>query len=460
MKQISQIVFAFIIISNVFAQGPHDPQLYGMTQYGGADHKGTIFHYTPSTQTYSVDYEFKIKAKGIGPKCEIVSDNNGKYYGTTTSGGAYNAGVIFSWDSLTNEYKEIFDFTMLDGADARGGMILYNNKFYGLTNKGGANDMGVIYEWDIATNIYTKKYDMDSINGKNPDGSLALMGNKFYGVTREGGAYNKGVLFEWNPTTNVYTKKNDFDSINGSNPVGKLMPFGANKLYAMTNKGGALDVGIIYEYDYVTDVTTKKFDFNNIDGAYPMGYLSLYNNKFYGLTYEGGIYQGSVPGEHFGVIFEWDPVTNGFVKKIDLGAILFSTYRSGHGSFSSLTLKGNNFWGTATEGIYGGVIFKWNPSTNVFIDQFYTFAGASQCEHDKFDVGSNCFGALFLSGNYLLGANETYGGSYKGSIYKYLPDSNQMVNSVHMGATNGSYPKGTLAKIKNKLYGLTYQGWE
>ena len=192
---------------SISAQSPHAARLYGMTQYGSYYSKGFIFHYTPGTHTFTTDYSFQIKVKGRTPKCEMVTGNNGKYYGTTTAGGNYNAGVLFEWDSVTNVYNDLHHFTGIDGRDARGGMVLYNNKLYGSTNEGGANNYGVIYEWDIAANTYSKKIDLDSAGGRNPTGSLTVVNNIFYGFTSSGGVHDKGVLFEWNPATNVYSKK-------------------------------------------------------------------------------------------------------------------------------------------------------------------------------------------------------------------------------------------------------------
>ncbi len=444
MKNFFTTIFTAILTIANYAQSPHAAQLYGMTQYGSNNSKGTIFHYTPSTQAYTLDYEFKVKAKGITPKCQIVSGNNGKYYGTTTAGGDYGAGVLFEWDSITSVYKDLYNFTGSDGKDARGGMILYNNKLYGTTNEGGEYNFGVIYEYDITTNICTKKVDMDSINGKNPDGSLALVGNKFYGITHDGGIHNKGVLFEWNPATNIYSKKYDFDSINGSNPVGRLTEYNG-KLYAMTNTGGANNVGVIYEWDYNTNSYIKKIDFNNTNGAFPLGYLTLYNNKFYGTTYGGGIYQATGQGP-FGVIFEYNPANNAFVKKKDL---------VNFGPLGSLTLKNNIFWFT---GYNSTGIFSWNPATNVLAAKYGFGSFSYACELDRQAIGIEPFESLFLSGNYLLGSASLGAGPYFGTLYKFYPDSNKIVGLVNMEATDGSYPKGSLTKQGNKLYGLTYQG--
>lgn len=452
MKKILLSLSLLVVVLIVNAQSPHAARLYGMTQYGGANKKGTIFHYIPETQSYTVDYVFKTKVKGKAPKCEIVTGNNGKYYGTTTAGGANNAGVLFELDSITNTYQELHDFTGLNGKDARGGMVLYNSKFYGMTNIGGANNDGVIYEWDITTNTYTKKIDLINSTGSNPTGSMIQINNLFYGFTSSGGLYNKGVLFEWNPATNVYTKKFDFDSIHGTNPVGKLAYYNG-MFYGMCNIGGAFNQGVIYEWNYSTNTVTKKFDFDNIpSGAYPMGQLTLYNNKFYGTTYEGGIYQTTAQGQHFGIIFEYDPANNIFTKKVDLGDQYYS-----FGPLGSLTLKGNTFWGTTSEGLFSGGIFSWVPATNSFTDHYYQ-QGSGACEIDKISTGTASFESLCVSGDFLLGSSSAGAGNNEGCIYKYYPDSNEVTGVVTMLATDGSYPKGSLTKVGNKLYGLTFQG--
>ncbi len=442
-----------------YAQSPHAAQLYGTTQVGGPEHLGSIFHLTPSTQTVTIDHNFQKKYKGKNPKCEIVAPGNGKYYGTTSAGGANNAGVIFSWDSVANDYNEIYNFTTTDGMDPRGGMIHYNGKLYGMCDSGGVNNMGTIYEWDIATNTFTKRIDLDSLGGKNPVGSLTLVDTVFYGFTNSGGIHNKGVLFTWNPVTNVYIKKFDFDSISGSNPVGKLVPFNG-KLYAMCNAGGSFNWGTVYEWNYITNAVIKKIDFNFTNGATPMGFLTLYNNKFYGMTYEGGIYDVG-PFDHGGVIFEWNPTTNGYTKKKDLLKSTGTNQITG-GSYASLILVGNVFYGNTTDGVIPrGTLFRWDPATNLFTDLFansFTNYYYNMCEEWKAPFGNDPYGTLLLSGNNLIGATASFGGQGSGVLFDYSIDSNQVLRSVHMEAPDGKYPRAALTKVGKKLYGTTPYG--
>jgi uncharacterized repeat protein (TIGR03803 family) len=90
-----------------------------------------------------------------------------------------------------------------------------------------------------------------------------------YGFTRFGGATSEGVLFEFDPTTNTYAKKLDFGGTNfGSGPAGSLALSPNEKLYGGTNYGGANNQGVLFEYDPATSTFTKKLDFNGTNGAH------------------------------------------------------------------------------------------------------------------------------------------------------------------------------------------------
>ncbi|UAY52024.1 T9SS type A sorting domain-containing protein [Ferruginibacter albus] len=447
------LFISFLFSSTLIAQSPHAAQLYGVTTFGGNNYLGSIFHYTPGTNIFTTDYSFERKVQGATPKCKIVAPGNGKYYGTTTSGGNYNAGVIFVWDSATNEYTEPYHFTGIDGNDARGEMIEYDHKFYGITNLGGTNNAGVIYEWDYSNNVYTKKIDLDNASGSNPDGTLTLIGNKFYGFTHTGGQYNKGVLFEWDVTSNTYTKKFDFDSTKGSNPVGKLVPFNG-KLYAMCNAGGSSNMGTLYEWDYVTNTVTKKVDFTGTNGSHPLGFLSFYNNNLYATTYDGGTH-------NYGVIFQYNPTSNTYTKKLDMGFVYYPQLGNIRTVYplGSLTLKGNIFWGVTSNGNSAGAIFSYDPATNVFSDYFFNnSSGYPVCDVGLTTPAAESYESFLVSGNMLLGTYSSAGVTYTGCIFKFLPDSNQFVSAVHMGAADGLYPNTYLTKLNNKLFGVTATG--
>ena len=141
----------------------------------------------------------------------------------------------------------------------------------------------MLFEYDTTTDIYTVKFEFDNVynptnpfsfSGKNPLGSLIQSTNgKLYGMTIYGGTSNIGVVFEFDPVTDTYSKKLDFDGSNGKNPEGSLMQASNGNLYGMTRYGGTDNVGVIFEFDSATDTYSKKLDFNYYNGFGPLGGL-------------------------------------------------------------------------------------------------------------------------------------------------------------------------------------------
>lgn len=81
--------------------------LYGTTQWGGLpgcfefQGCGTIFSLTPPASpggswTETVLYRFTGSADGSGPNGSLAVDSHGVLYGTTSAGGYYNEGTVFS----------------------------------------------------------------------------------------------------------------------------------------------------------------------------------------------------------------------------------------------------------------------------------------------------------------------------------------------------------------------------
>jgi len=78
--------------------------LYGMTSGGGDDYGGTIFQMDTNgtlITLYSFPYDDSyIYFDGNAPEATLVQGTDGNFYGTTSSGGDYNKGTVFSF-SLT-----------------------------------------------------------------------------------------------------------------------------------------------------------------------------------------------------------------------------------------------------------------------------------------------------------------------------------------------------------------------
>ena len=423
-------------------------KFYGLTSTGGANDQGLLFEYDPVNNTYSKKFDFS-PANGTYPYGGLVLASNGLLYGMTTSGGAFSRGVLFEYDPVGGSFLNRFDFSATNGADPQGNLIQAstNGKLYGMTPNGGANNEGVLFEYDPVTFAFQKKIDfLSTTNGSNPKGDLVEAPNlKLYGMTSGGGTNSVGVLFEYNPIGNVFTKKVNFSAASsGANPNGSLMVAGNGKLYGLTSNGGSGNSGTLFDYVAGTTFVNKNFDFTSTFGTNPQGSLVQAGNGFlYGTGFNGG-------ATNEGTIFEYDPTLNTLTKKFD-----FAYGVSGGNPLSNLTLAPNGrFYGmTPYGGVVGyGVLFEYDPTTSGFSKKLDFFSSSK---------GSNPLGGLVQAPNGMLYGMTSNGGSNSaGVLFEYDPIGSSYLKKVDFSTVaTGGYPSGRLLlAANNKLYGLTPYG--
>jgi len=433
--------------------------LYGMTILGGAagSPAGVIFQYDYGTNTYTklVDFSSGV-GSGANPTGDIIQATNGKLYGMTRLGGANNQGAIFEYDLTGPTYTKKIDLatTALVGGQPIGSLIqVSTGKIYGMTSVGGSLGVGVIFQYNIGTNAYAKKIDFNLSVGGNPNGQLVQASNgKLYGMAATGGTSNLGVIFEYDKTTSTYTKKIDLTSTTGNTPYGGLIEASNGKLYGLTSSGGTSSFGTLFDYDASTNTFTKRVDFNGASlGAVPYGSLVQYTTtgnsatgKLYGLTRQGGT-------NSQGVIFEFDPGTNTYTKKIDMVA---ATGGSVYGTL--IEVSGKLYGLTSSGGANSlGALFEYDPVTNTYTDKidFTGTTGAAQ--------GSSAFGSLAYTPTVgiVYGMTRSGGTNDLGVIFEYNVSTNTYTKKYDMTSGNGSMPLGSLVKAANdKLYGVTNAG--
>lgn len=87
-------------------------------------------------------FGFPERTTGHAPWSRLVEDKNGKLYGTTTAGGPAGFGNVFSINKDGTEFKELHRFADTqngDGSTPRAGVVLgQDGKLYGTTSSGGA----------------------------------------------------------------------------------------------------------------------------------------------------------------------------------------------------------------------------------------------------------------------------------------------------------------------------------
>jgi uncharacterized repeat protein (TIGR03803 family) len=123
---------------------------------------------------------------------------NGTLYGTTTYGGTYDSGTVFSI-TTKGKYKILYSFgrpgsPCCDGQNPWAGLINVNGALYGTTAGGGALGVGTVFSV-TASGVEKVLHNFgDSGDGYGPYDALIEVNGTLYGTTQCGGAYGSGCI--------------------------------------------------------------------------------------------------------------------------------------------------------------------------------------------------------------------------------------------------------------------------
>lgn len=176
-------------------------KFYGMTNQGGANFRGVIFSVNTDGTGYSVIHQF---SSGVGdgsyPQGDLLL-TGGKLYGMTGGGGLTTMGVIFSMNTDGSNFALMHEFagSPADGDYPAGALVLHNGKFYGTTSTGGSLNVGVLFSIDTDGTDYTVLYHFTgAANGANPGKEAPVIsGSYLYGATTAGGSSGFGAIYRY-----------------------------------------------------------------------------------------------------------------------------------------------------------------------------------------------------------------------------------------------------------------------
>ena len=285
------------------AMTPFNGQLFGTTLQGGTKDNGIIFSIGQNGTGYTNLISLTKSNGDESHSCFVVNSLNNLLYGMTASGGANDGGVIFSFDPSTSTYQTLYSFHSSTGHEPHGRLTLDPNgtTLYGMTRKGGSEKYGVVFSFDTTTNDYTVLHDF--IGGPNDGatsdhGYVVRAGNVLYGMTTDGGLSSNGVIFSLTTDGTTFQLLHKFGSTHrdGKNPYGSLLLVG-NQLYGTTANGGDYGMGTVFVIN--TDGTgylrLHSFGGTKHDGVKPIDNVILLNGALYGMTTEGGDFdQGTI----------------------------------------------------------------------------------------------------------------------------------------------------------------------
>jgi len=289
--------------------------LYGMTWAGGCagtncpnqdgNGCGTAFSIQTGGSGYQVLWTFACGGADEWaslPNAHFISDGS-LLYGTTSTGGGFDGGTVFSLKPDGSELNILHSFnafTTAEGNQPAGGLVLDDGVLYGTTFEGGQADMGTVFSLQTDGSNFATLHSFTGSDGELTESSLILAGGRLYGVTAAGGDYDQGVVFSLRTDGSDYRVIHSFDGVDGAGAIEGVVLAG-DTLYGVTVANGPVDFGVIYSLKTDGSDYTVLHRFNWTDGSWIDGRLLLVGDTFYGLASHGG--SGTPP---YGVIFSFE----------------------------------------------------------------------------------------------------------------------------------------------------------
>jgi len=228
-----------------------DGSFVGITTEGGVESSscesgcGTVFRLT-TAGALQVLHSFCMETNCTdgGAPSGLIQGIDGKFYGTTSFGGAYNGGAVFSL-TPSGKFSLLYSFCAQtncpDGDVPNSGVIQANNGIlYGTTTFGGINSSGTIFKITTAGKLTSFSVFSNNLGADAyPNGLVQAADGNLYGTSYSVGTH--GAAFQFT-LTGKYTVLHIFcetgSCFDGSNPETALVQGTDGRLYGTTLLGG------------------------------------------------------------------------------------------------------------------------------------------------------------------------------------------------------------------------------
>ena len=347
----------------------------------------------------------------------LVKSTNGTLtlYGTTYSGGAHNAGTVFS---LTKTEAGGFSEALVhsfgggeDGKHPRAGLVAVDGTLYGTTNYGGSKGNGTVFKIVGGNESVIHNFGVRDGDGAQPVAELLAVPRDgavwLYGTTYRGGSHGKGTVFKISTTGDEHVMHSFGEGHDGAYPTAGLsLSRSAHEFVGTTNYGGGAHVGgdgtvFAIGFDGAERVL-YSFTFRHGDnGQYPLGGAVVGpSGSYFGTTSEGG------PGcglKGCGTVFR--------VSCGNASPTCFHSFPIGYGTIpkAGLILKAPILYGTTANGgpADKGAIFALLQGA---FEGLHAFSGKD---------GAHPVASLADGGNALFGTTVDGGDNNEGTVFEF-----------------------------------------
>ncbi len=441
-----------------------DGKLYGMTQRGGANDKGTLFSVLTNGTAFTKLLDLDGTNRGAIPLGSLIESANDAYlYGMTSEGGSSNLGVTFKVMKDGTGFVKLLDFIGANGSGPWHGPLLETTAgvFMGMTYRGSASDAGLIFSVTAGgTFSPLKDFPQPATTPETMAGNDDVA--DFVGLLSAGGTQGAGALFTVEQDGSGYTPLMDLPG--GDFPfANKLMVASDNSIWGIGREGVS-----VFSY-FLFRVNGNGTGYQRIymnDPAIGMGPVALVEGRdgyIYGAASNGGA------GDH-GTVFRLNLNGTGLTHVVDVPGGSQGSQPSHLIVHSSGVLYGV----TSSSGFNEMVIFR------IGTDYTYEKVGALIEEaivlkeinggclaigtasklltyNPKYNDLEIVFSFLSSIGTYVQAINQTVdgyilvalrdgGANGYGSLIKVLPDASEFTKLLDFNGTHGAEPNSLLMK--------------
>lgn len=361
---------------------------------------------------------------------------------------------------LARNFGVLFSFHGSDGRNPDGGLVNVDGTLYGTTSRGGNFKNGVVYSISPSGSekeLYSFARHHD---GASPAGALINVGGTLYGTTRSGGGDGGegccGTVFTITTAGKEHVLYTFLGPPDGKSPNGGLLDVNGT-LYGTTSAGGtATYCGYSAGCGTVFSITSSgkekvlySFGDSEYDGTNPVAGLIALNGTLYGTTAAGGTGKDCVNNNYTcGTVFS---ITTAGKERV-LHSFTFPD--GANPSESLLDVSGalygtTNFGGNKTCGVVNGCGTVFGITTSGRERVLYRFGDTAD--------GALPSSALLNVNGELYGTTDI-GGSLKAGIVYRITRAGVLTVVHNFTVPGGSHPVAGLTNVNGALYGTTELG--
>lgn len=180
----------------------------------------------------------------------LIQARDGNFYGTTISAGCCSDLETVFKLTTTGKVTVVYLFDGKHGSVPNGGVVQGNDgNFYGTASSGGDYNGGVVFKLTPGGSITVlKSFNSNSLGGWEPWSLILATDGNFYGTTRWGGTVGAGVLFRIT-VLGAYSVLYNFDDTHGATPIAIPMQHTNGELYGLAEFGGTHGGGVVYRFN-------------------------------------------------------------------------------------------------------------------------------------------------------------------------------------------------------------------